>query len=205
MKGIQLFDEIHAYFIENVLSSYQDYKKRRFETKSGQSTDLRKALIASSFLYHFREHLPKQFIKSRKEFSVMCLDYDVLGDVVNVSKHNTLTQNWKYVNSVKNIFEIVVSTEFIDEKGKYFFHEKKILIKLIDDTERDINEILTNVLNMWYNYLYKVGILKKKYFEKFIKPEFPLSREKCGEGKLDLENIQGVRFNILFVYKDIII
>jgi hypothetical protein len=143
-----LFDNVHAYFYENVLACYNEYEDRRSESKTGLSIDLRKAIVAATALFHFREHLPKQYKKSREEFAKSCLDYDLLGDICNASKHNSLTKHWKYLNSSESIKEIIELTKFNDSLGDYFFQEKIICIKLIDNSERDLFDILTKVLNM---------------------------------------------------------
>lgn len=190
-----MFDDIHAYFHENVLSSYLDYKKRRNEHNVGRNVDLKKALIAANSLYHFREHLPSKYKKKREEFALLCEDYDLLGDVVNVSKHNKLTQKWKYINSTDSIEEILVITKYVDSKGEYFNSEKNINVRIIDGTKRDLFNILTNVLNMWYSYLHDIGILKEKYIEKIVEPIYPLKRNQSSGNNFSITATRGVRFN----------
>jgi len=188
-----MFDDIHAYFIENVRASYAEYKKRRNESKAGQNIDLRKSLAAANSLYHFREHLPNKYKKSRKELSQLCSDYDLLGDIVNASKHNILTKNWKFLNTAKNISEQIIMTRYQDSEGEYFNREKIICVKLIDGSERDLFDVLTNVLNMWYTYLFEIGILQNENKEVIIKPKQPIRRNEATGNKLDFEHLQGVR------------
>jgi len=189
-----LFDDVHAYFYENVLTSYKDYEDRQSESKTGLSIDLRKAIVSATSLFHFREYLPAEHKKSREELSGLCSDYDLLGDIVNASKHKKLTRQWKYLNSSTFIKELKIITMFEDKEGKYSYSEKIISVKLIDGTERNLFNILTNVLNMWYEYLHQIGVLPKKYYKSLHKPSFPLSRAECSDNKLDIEIMQGVRF-----------
>jgi len=189
-----MFDDIQAYFIENVLASYSDFKRSRNELKAGQSLDLRKALVAANSLYHFREHLPIQYKKTRKELLSLCADYDLLGDIVNASKHNTLTNNWKYLNSADSIYEQIIITRYQDSEGEYFNISKIICVDLVDGKKRYIFDILTNVLNMWYKYLFEISILQKENQVVIDIHEQPISRNKATGNKLAFEAIQNVRF-----------
>jgi len=61
-----MFDDITAYFHENILISYLEYTKVKKSGVSGQSKDLRTALNAASALHHLREHIPAQHKKIKK-------------------------------------------------------------------------------------------------------------------------------------------
>lgn len=190
-----MFEDVHTYFYENVLTSFRDYEDRMSISKTGLSIDLRKALVAATSLFHFREHLSEEHKKSRSEFAKICSDYDLLGDIVNSAKHKKLTRDWKYLNSSDSVNELVILTKFNDEQGEYYFSEKIILVKIIDGSERDLFDVLTNVLNMWYEYLFSINILPTLYHKNVIKPVFPLQRDECADKGIDIEAMQGVRFH----------
>jgi hypothetical protein len=84
-------EKLYAFFYETVVLVYQAYKTTRNEAKAGTRNDWKSALTAATAAYHFREHLPQPHKKSRREIAAICPDYDLLGDVVNASKHKDVT------------------------------------------------------------------------------------------------------------------
>lgn len=54
-----MFDDLHAYFYENVRVAYREFKERLAEPRAGRSIDLRLAVGACEALFHLREHLPE--------------------------------------------------------------------------------------------------------------------------------------------------
>lgn len=146
-----MFDDLGAYFYENVVTAYMKYKDAKERLISGRSNDLRLAINAAIFLYHLREHLPQQYAMTRKSLSLLCSDYDLLGDIVNAIKHKKVTRGTPQVIFAESVYEEIVLTEYFDEKGKYIHIEKFVMIEIIDGTQRDVFEILTNVINMWFN------------------------------------------------------
>ncbi|GAF98811.1 unnamed protein product, partial [marine sediment metagenome] len=145
-----MFDDLVAYFYENVVASYNAFSGALKNNVSGMSKDLRAAINSATALYHFREHIPRIHQKTRKELAKKCPDYDLLGDIVNAAKHRALTRGNPQVSSANDIFEQVVFTKYRDEEGEYFSSEKTVLVKLKDNSDRNMQEILTNVLTMWF-------------------------------------------------------
>lgn len=188
-----MFDDINAYFHENILDTYVKYVKVKNSHKAGISNDIRSALNTASALYHLREHLPKDKQKTRVELSMICSDYNLIGDIVNVSKHKTIKNNHPQITKAENIYEQIVITEYKDKDGEYRHIEKSVLVLLDNSVERDLFEIITNVLNMWLDELFNLGLIKKiKPFE--IKNAKIPKRRKNAD-KLSWSIISGVRLH----------
>jgi hypothetical protein len=194
-----VFDDLAAYFHENVVSSYVAYVDVRNNKPFGISKDLRSAITAATALFHLREHVPAPYKKSRSAIAKVCPDYNILGDVVNASKHRKLDRGKPQVKTAEDVFETTVTTEYEDENGPYFDTRKLVMVRLNDGSEHDLMDALTNVINYWGNELTQNGILKS--FEPFPLPPHPgerfLSRTEA-KAQQDLEAIQGVRFRLNF-------
>lgn len=190
-----MFDDIAAYFHENVVESYITYRNIRKIKEYGLSKDLRSAVIAATALYHLREHLPEGQRKSRKVIANECPDYDVLGDVVNAAKHREIDRGNPKVRSAKDLYEQIVLTEFKDVNGRYTNSDKLVKVRFTDGTERDLYECLTNVINYWGDEFVRMGILDS--YRPFEQDPAPGSRfiPRDEAKNLDLELIRGVRFN----------
>jgi len=189
-----MFDDLSAYFHENVWESYQNFVKSKKSIKAGKSCDLRLAVDAATALYHLREHIPQRQRKSRAKLAKLCPDYDLLGDVVNAAKHNTLTKGNPQIVSAEDIFEQVTSTLYKDEKGDYWHGEKSVFVRLKDGSVRDLYEVLTNVLNMWLKELHDLGVIGHVDPIEIKDEGIPPRSSESGAAPLDLEIIQGVRF-----------
>ena len=107
-----MFDDLAAYFHENVITTYKEYLNVRDVQTAGGSNDVRSGIIAASALYHFREHLPSFYKKKRIDVVNSCPDYALLGDVVNASKHKILTRGTPQLANANSIEEIVLITLF---------------------------------------------------------------------------------------------
>ena len=97
---------------------------------------------------------------SRAEVAALCSDYDLVGDIANVSKHAELSRGAPKVSHAQSVCEIIVLTEFSDDKGIFTDARKLVTVKLDDGTERDVFDILTNVINFWGQQLALWGVLK---------------------------------------------
>jgi hypothetical protein len=191
-----MFDDLNAYLNENVWESYQVFLDSRKTPTAGKSRDLRLAINVATALYHLREHVPPQQRKTRKELATICPDYDLLGDIVNAAKHGRLTKGHPQIVDAEDIYELHTSTMYQDELGEYWHGEKSVYAKLKDGSERDLYEVLTNVLNMWLSELYRIGAIpytSPKSIERYT--GIPQRSSESGPAPLDLEIIQGVRFN----------
>jgi len=189
-----MFDDLNAYFHENVWASYQNFFKAKKSTEAGKSRDLRLAINAALALYHLREHIPQHLQKSRATLAKLCPDYDLLGDVVNAAKHNVLTRGKPKVDCAEDIFEQVTSTLYKDEQGEYWHGEKSVFVKLTDGSVRDLFEVLTNVLNMWLSELHDLGVIGHVEPIEINDEGIPPRSSRSGAAPLNLEIIQGVRF-----------
>jgi len=187
-----MFDDLAAFFYENVVAAFTDYSKIKRDDPCGRSKDLRAALTAATALYHLREHIPGQYRKSRSDVAKLCPDYDLLGDVVNAAKHDELTLGEPQINSAEDIYEATVVTRYQDQDGEYSDAQKMVMVKLKDGSERDLFEVLTNVMNFWGRELTRYGVIKG--FDPFVAPGAAGSRfVKRGDAKKRLRHRNGPR------------
>jgi hypothetical protein len=89
-----------------------------------------------------------------------CPDFKLLRDVVNLSKHSKITKYKPKISDVNNIYEQIIYTCYEDKKGKYWNVEKSVFVKPDDGSERDLLEIITNVMNMWLIEFEQIGIIE---------------------------------------------
>jgi hypothetical protein len=157
---------------------------------------LKSALVAATAAFHFREHLPPSLLKTRAQMAQICADYDLLGDVVNASKHNLLSQGKNpQINSADDIRELLVSTLFEDEHVVYTSASKSIQISLKNGTTRELFDVLTNVVNMWITFLHQASVSKKSDLFEHEDRDRVISRAEAKRG-IDLVATQGVAFQL---------
>ncbi|MET4576208.1 hypothetical protein [Ottowia thiooxydans] len=159
-----MFDDIHAYFHENVRAAYREFKERLTEPRAGRSTDLRLAVGACEALFHLREHLPVAHALSRAEAEARCPDLALVGDIANVSKHRNVTRPTPHgtplVTSATQLQEIMSMIDYEDAEGEYQCLSKRVVAELSDGTPVDVMQALTSVLNFWETYLADIGVLE---------------------------------------------
>ena len=194
-----MYDDLKSYFVENILILLNEYLKTKKTLKFGMSNDLRAAINLSSALYHFREHFPAENKKSRKVVGDNCSDYNLLGDIVNASKHKTIDNNNPQISDSKNIYEELVHTKYIDNEGEYNHIEKTVVVNLNDNSCRNLHEININVLNMWIRELKLLGILTNTTEYNYKSNRIPRRNKKSG--KLLIQAMQNLRFGPRFKFQ----
>lgn len=189
-----MFDDLAAYFHENIVASYMAYREIRDNESYGGSRDMRAAVVAATALYHLREHIPQPQRKTRNAIANECPDYDVLGDVVNAAKHRELDRGRPKLKSAEDIYELTVITQYEDADGTYPDAQKVVMVKFLDGTERDILECLTNVINYWGNEFVRFGF--RESFKPFQIPPSPGERFVARDEakRLGTEITRGIRF-----------
>ena len=194
-----MFDDLTAYYHENVVSAYIDYRTIKRSGTAGRSRDIRSAVIAASALFHLREHLPEPIRPTRTAMEKLCPEYGLLGDIVNAAKHKSISQKTPHgspvVTDATQIAEQISITEYMDEKGTYSFDEKNVIVKLVDGSERDLFEVFTIVMNYWEQFLFSVGVLSSTRTFSLPSDKQPKTRAECEENRLDFEIVQGHRFH----------
>jgi hypothetical protein len=116
--------------------------------------------------------------------------------VVNASKHKDVTRGKPKVTSADKIVEHVVYTQYGDESGHYMPATKAIEITLKDGTTRELFDVLTNVVNMWMDFLAAAGISEKmKPFAHEDRNRI-ISRDEAG--KMNLAMTQGIACDLRF-------
>lgn len=189
-----MFDDLAAYFVENVLAAYREFGDSLRSEVYGESNDLRLAVNAAVALYHFREHFPSGAQKTRTQLAAICPDYDLLGDIVNAAKHQTLTRGTPRVSAASDIYEEIVLTQYQDQEGAYWDAEKMVMVKLTDGSTQSLRDILTNVLNMWIDELQAIGLLLTLNKVASQPIGIPPRRSKSGTFGMSLAIIPGLRF-----------
>jgi hypothetical protein len=193
-----VFDDLAAYYHENVVAAFIAYCETSKDGVAGRSRDLREAVIAATALFHLREHLPKAGAPSRAEVERRCPDYALLGDVVNAAKHKSISQNTPHgaplVSNAEKLMETVLVIEYEDAEGVYRCTQKSVVAKLTDGSKRDLLEVLTNVINFWEAHLHTLGVLSSPRVFVFEPQIRHRTRAECEQMRLDFELVQGHRF-----------
>ena len=195
-----MFDDLAAYFYENLADSYRAYLDVRNNESYGMSKDIRAGINAATALYHVQEHLPEHQRKTKKQITLECSDYGLLGDIANVSKHKTIDRNNPQITSAKQIEEAVVSTLYEDEEGLYTDTRKEVMAELDDGTKLRLVDMLTEVVNYWGNEFVRLGILENYLpFPSIPYPGNQFISRKDAERGMDTEIMRGVRFRQVIV------
>jgi hypothetical protein len=193
-----MFDDLAAYYHENVVAAFIAYRETSKDGVAGRSRDLREAIIAATALFHLREHLPKPGALSRKEVERLCPDYALLGDVVNAAKHKSISQNTPHgaplVTDAERLTEKLLVIEYEDAEGVYRCTQKAVVAKLADGTERNLLDVLTNVMNFWEGRLHSLGVLSTQRTFVFEPQVRYRTRAECEQIRLDFQLVQGHRF-----------
>jgi hypothetical protein len=190
-------EELAAYFYQHVFLAYHRYRQAKNDGEMGDNKDRREAIDAAVALYHLREHIPQRFRKSRAQLAALCPDYDLLGDTVNAAKHNVLRRGTPQVVAADNIREILVCTRFRDQDGEYDHQDKIVEVELVDGSKRDIYEILTNVVNMWFDELHRIAAIDRQPIQ--LKRQELVSREDASS--VALQMTQGIRWQQHFRFQ----
>jgi hypothetical protein len=153
-----MFNDLHQYFTENILTEYNKYVKLRNNNKAGFSEDLKHAIKSASSMFQFREQFENELNLSRSQIEQICPNFKLLADIVNVSKHGKLDRYYPQITDSKNIYEEIVSTTYLDKKGE-FQHIQVEVVAELDSGERIVLfELLTEILNMWIGQLNSIGL-----------------------------------------------
>jgi hypothetical protein len=188
-------DNLETYFHHRIKAAYDRYQQERNSGKTGTRKDLMAATEAAKALYHLREHIPPPYAKSWQDVAHACPDYALVRDVTDADKHHHLRDQTRAVSNASQIEERIVITEYRDDDGPYRNAEKRILIKVTNGGERDLLDVLTNVINYWMDELRALGHLSKlPHYEVPTRPE-PLPRVNCNNGRIDFEISQSLSYS----------
>lgn len=193
-----MFDDLAAYYHENVAAAFIAYCDTSKDGVAGRSRDLRGAIDAGTALFHLREHLPTTGALSRAEVERRCADYALLGDVVNAAKHKTISHSTPHgsplVTDATSLVEKLLMIEYSDGDGIYRCAQKSVVVVLADGPERNLLEVLTNVINFWEAYLQTIGVLSRRRSFLFEPQVRYRTRAECEQIRLNFEIVQGQRF-----------
>jgi hypothetical protein len=190
-----MFDDFRSYFYQSVVTSFEEYQLVKSASPTGRNQDLQKAMVAASALFHLREHLPPSSSLNRTSVENLCSDYGLLGDIVNASKHGEISGSTPHgapmITSATHLEEVNVITEYEDEKGIYEFYETVVNARLVNGTRRNVQEVMTNVMNFWQNHLHSLGIISRS--RQYPLNHEPKSRAECEKSSRSLEIVPGLR------------
>jgi hypothetical protein len=179
-------------FYETALPDYVAYEESKVNNVGGQHNDLRLALHAANGLFHLADHVfiafegKAQIIGATKlgqyqEFLIRkCSDFALMRDCANAHKHSELTKGSPAFSRADCMREVFVMTEYTDEKGLYRIATKEIQVTLSDGTVRKMEDLLLNVVNMWYEELHRLGLLAEKLKKEPVPFVIP-TRQASGE------------------------
>lgn len=179
-----MWTNFENYFHENIIEKFKEYKSIIKSRKKGLNKDLRVTLEMASVLYHLREHLPKHINQDLLYYTNLCSDYELIGNIANVAKHKEINRNNPKLTKLDDVYEVEVITEFSDSHGKYYCSEKIVQIYFADKSTRNVHEIILNVINMWIDELFKVGIIK--YIKPFNFTTFKIPKRWTRLEKMDM-------------------
>lgn len=207
-----MYDSLRNFFVECVLADHDAYREARSLKVAGLSIDLRLAVHACSSMFHLADHVFDEFrdtdssfpFNSLKEYQnhlvSLCPDFEIVRDCANAHKHRRLTRHTPLLSSAESLQEVVVITEYQDDKGKYRIAEKKIHIKLDDGTIKILHECLDSLRHMWWDELLRLGVMSSPCSVPKQSQPYPPLREQEGEtALLDLRLRQGERFNQVMI------
>lgn len=183
--------ELAAFFYQKAVLAYYEYVRVKNNNLMGDDRDLREALNAAVALYHLRERVPPPFQKLRTQLAANCPDYNLLGDIVNATKHNVISRRTPQVIRADSIYQILVCTRYSDHEGEYDNCEKIVEVKLVDGSIRNMYEVLTNVMNMWLAELHQIGAIDRRS-PIDLQEQGVVAREYAS--RVNLEITQGIRW-----------
>lgn len=157
-SGKRMSNETENWFYHEVVAAYDEYVAARDRGVSGRLQHRRAALNVATALFHFREHLPPQFTKSRKDVENSCPDYALIGDVANASKHNQLTKGQPAIHNISAVEEISVVTQYVGDGEPYVHAQTFVRVQRDDGSKVWLDPALTTVLNYWSNLLRQLRI-----------------------------------------------
>jgi hypothetical protein len=175
-----MYDGLRNFFVECVLADHDAYREARSIKSAGLSNDLRLAVHACSSMFHLVDHVFEEFndtgptfpFKSLREYqdylSNLCPDFKIIRDCTNVHKHRSITRHTPLLSYAGSIEEVVVVTEYQDDKGIYRIAEKEIYVNLNDGNIKVLHECLDSVRSMWWDELVRLNV---------INPPLPISKE----------------------------
>ncbi len=87
-----------------------------------------------------------------------------------------------------------MTTQYQDAEGLFHTHEKVVFVKLANGSERDVLEVMINVMNFWQTFLHSIGAISKPRNYSIPVIAQPRSRAEAGDSRLDFELVKGLRF-----------
>lgn len=202
-----MYDGLRNFFVECVLADHDAYREARAIKIAGLSIDLRLAVHACSSMFHLADHIFDGFSSTDSTFPFsslgkyhshlvnICPDFGIVKDCANAHKHRRLKKYSPQVSSADSLQEVVVVTEYQDDRGIYRIAEKEIHIKLDNGTIKILHECLDSVRCMWWDELVHLGVMNSPLLTpKELRPYPPLREQEGETALLDLRLRQGERF-----------
>lgn len=205
-----MYDDLRSFFVECVLADHDAFREARALKIAGLSTDLRLAIHTCSSMLHMADHVYDELSEANSSFTFTSLkdfhsylcgltpEFKIVTDCANAHKHRRLSRHNPALADASSIQEVVVVTEFNDEKGIYRIADKEIHIRLSDGRIQLMHICLDAVREMWWSELHRLGIIPASVNDlQAPYVPFPPSREQEGAAALlSIKLIRGERFKL---------
>jgi hypothetical protein len=203
-----MYDDLRNFFVECLLADHDAFRQAKDLKIAGLSTDLRLSIHTCSSMLHMADHVYAELAGVDASFTFASLgayhshlcsltsEFKIITDCANAHKHRRLSRHNPALTSATSMEEVVVITEYSDEKGAYRIADKEIHIKLSDGSVRLMHESLDAVREMWWRELQRLGVLPISMNDvPAPHTPFPPGREQEGKAALlSIKLMRGERF-----------
>ena len=192
--------DLHALFEHRVLKPYVAVRKWYERRSYGNQEGLRLVEQAATALYHFWENMPPDIRRDPRSLAEVESAYSLARDIANASKHGEITRANRPPVRIKgrqSLREAVYSDDHTDDEGTYQFTHAAVLVTVLDGSELDALELLTDVANMWCRILSPVLRVELGPFDHF-RHEPTRANADRGEG---LKITGGVKLDMVLNFR----
>lgn len=149
---------LRGYFLDTVVPWHKTFADDINDPNTRMDIAMLAAITSARMLYRLRTHIPREIRKTPRVMANNCPDYEILKHVVSAArrrKHTSKPANDEEIGTLRAYIE---TTKYEDADGPYFYRKKRISVLLNDGQERDLAEVLRNVLNFWSAEFCAIGI-----------------------------------------------
>jgi hypothetical protein len=169
-----MFDDHIDAFHEGVVPAFLAYLEASMQ--NGANFKLKgPAIQAAHLLYHYRERVEPLFNEGTFKPKIVgntIKDYELLGNVFNLTKHRPDRSGGKLISDSSKIKEMMVVNMFPSEQGPYMYAQQRIMVFPNIGRERDLLDICINVINGWTNFLIANKIIETGTFYRYSGDDF---------------------------------
>jgi hypothetical protein len=149
---------LEGYFLHTVVPWHKTFVDDINDPNTRMDIAMLAAITSARMLYRLRTYVPKELRKTPRVMANNCPDYDILKHVVRAARRRKHTSKPASDEEIGTLRAYVETTKYEDADGPYFYSKKRISILLNVGMERDLAEVLRNVLNFWSAEFADIGI-----------------------------------------------